>query len=59
MSDRADVVRRLAELAVRFGANVQPGQIVGVSSYPGKEELTRAIAREIAEIAYASVGRAV
>ena len=29
MSDRADVVRRLAELAVRFGANVQPGQIVG------------------------------
>jgi aminopeptidase len=46
VSDRADVVRRLAELAVRFGANVQPGQIVGVSSYPGKEELTRAIAQE-------------
>jgi alcohol dehydrogenase len=37
---------RLAELAVNFGANVQPGQIVGVSSYVGKEELTRAIARE-------------
>ncbi len=46
MSDRADVVRRLAELAVRFGANVQPGQIVGVTSYVGKEELTHAIARE-------------
>ncbi len=46
MSDRADVVRRLAELAVRFGANVQPGQIVGITSYVGKEELTRAIARE-------------
>lgn len=26
------------------GANVQPGQVVGVSSSPGKEELTRAIA---------------
>jgi aminopeptidase len=46
VSDRADVVRKLAELAVRFGANVQRGQIVGISSYVGKEELTRAIARE-------------
>jgi aminopeptidase len=33
----------LAELAV-FGANVQPGQIVGVTSYIGKENLTRRIA---------------
>jgi aminopeptidase len=33
----------LAELAV-FGANVQPGQLVGVTSYVGKEELTRRIA---------------
>ena len=31
---------------MRFGASVQPGQIVGISSYVGKEELTRAIARE-------------
>ncbi len=41
-------VRPLAELIVRFGANVQPGQIVALGSEPGKEELTRAIA----EVAY-------
>ena len=35
---------RLAELAV-FGANVQPGQLVSVMSYIGKEEVTRKIAR--------------
>ena len=34
----------LAELVVRFGANVQPGQIVAISSEPGKEPLARAIA---------------
>jgi aminopeptidase len=39
--------QELAELAV-FGANVQPGQIVGVTSYIGKEDLTR----RIAEAAY-------
>jgi aminopeptidase len=33
----------LAELAV-FGANVQPGQLVAITSYVGKEELTRRIA---------------
>jgi aminopeptidase len=37
-------VQSLAELIVRFGANVQPGQIVALSSEPGKEELTRAVA---------------
>jgi aminopeptidase len=41
-------IRRLAELIVRFGANVQPGQIVAVSSEPGKEDLARAVA----EVAY-------
>jgi aminopeptidase len=41
-------VQALAELIVRFGANVQPGQIVAIGSEPGKEELTRAIA----EVAY-------
>ena len=46
MTAPTDRTRMLAELAVRFGANVQPGQIVGVSSYVGKEELTRAIVRE-------------
>jgi aminopeptidase len=35
---------KLAELAV-FGANVQPGQLVAVTSYVGKEELTRRVAR--------------
>ena len=34
----------LADLIVRFGANVQPGQIVAIGSEPGKEPLTRAIA---------------
>jgi aminopeptidase len=35
---------KLAELAV-FGANVQPGQLVAVTSYIGKEEITRMISR--------------
>jgi aminopeptidase len=39
---------KLAELAV-FGANVQPGQLVSVTSYIGKEELTRAVARKAYE----------
>jgi aminopeptidase len=39
------MVEKLAELAVGFGANVQPGQVVGVTTYTGKEELTRAVAR--------------
>jgi aminopeptidase len=34
----------LADLIVRFGANVQPGQIVSIGSEPGKEPLVRAIA---------------
>jgi aminopeptidase len=34
----------LAELLVRFGANVQPGQVVAISTEPGKEPLARAIA---------------
>lgn len=38
------VLERFAELLVGFGANVQPGQIVAVSSEIGKEPLTRAIA---------------
>ena len=43
----------LAELTVRQGANVQPGQIVALSSEPGKEPLARAIA----EAAYAAGAR--
>ena len=37
-------IEKLAELAV-WGANVQPGQVVGVTSAIGKEQLTRRIAR--------------
>ncbi len=43
MSD-ATTLQRLADLLVGFGANVQPGQIVAVSSEIGKEPLTRAVA---------------
>jgi aminopeptidase len=39
---------KLAKLAV-FGANVQPGQLVAVTSHIGKEDLTRRIAREAYE----------
>ena len=45
VSDYSDLTRRLADLIVQFGANVQPGQLLGVTSYVGKEELTREIAR--------------
>jgi aminopeptidase len=38
----------LAKLAV-FGANVQPGQLVAVTSYVGKEKLTRRIAHHAYE----------
>jgi aminopeptidase len=37
-------IERLAELMVRFGANVQPGQIVALSAEPGQETLVRAVA---------------
>jgi aminopeptidase len=43
-----DVRERLAQLAVELGANVQPGQLVGVSAETGQE----AYARAIAEAAY-------
>jgi len=41
----AQYTAALAELVVRFGANVQPGQIVAISSEPGKEPIARAIAQ--------------
>ena len=43
-ADTTDSVHALADLIVRFGANVQPGQIVALSSAPGKEPLARAVA---------------
>jgi aminopeptidase len=43
----AQIVERLAELAVVFGANVRPGQVVGVTAHlGGHEPLARAIAAE-------------
>jgi aminopeptidase len=36
---------RFAELAVDFGANIQPGQLVSLSGAPGKERIVRAIAQ--------------
>ncbi len=44
MSGTADSTAALAELVVGLGANVQPDQIVSVSSEPGMEELVRAVA---------------
>jgi aminopeptidase len=42
---RIDTLKdKLAELAV-FGANVQSGQLVAITSYIGKEDVTRRIAR--------------
>ena len=40
----ADRIDRLAELTISFGANVQPGQIVAITSDVGHEPLTRALA---------------
>src|SRR6478736_5202370 len=39
-----ETLARFAELAVDFGANLQPGQVVSLSGAPGKEQLVRAIA---------------
>lgn len=44
MNDAETYTTALATLAVQLGANVQPGQIVAISSEPGKEGLARAIA---------------
>ncbi len=49
MRDFSDATRRLADLIVGFGANVQPGQIVAVTTSTGKEKLTREITRSAYE----------
>jgi aminopeptidase len=41
---RADLLTRLADIAVSLGANVQPGQIVTIGADHGQFELARAIA---------------
>ena len=43
-ADRAALVERLADLVVAGGANLQPGQVLAVSTEPGKEDLARAVA---------------
>jgi aminopeptidase len=45
----SDYIEALADLVVRFSANVRPGQIVSISSEPGKEPLARAIAERAYE----------
>ncbi len=40
----AERIQRLADLAVGLGANLQPGQVLGVSGTFGQEQLVRAIA---------------
>ena len=45
MRDYTELTRKLADLIVGYGAGVQPGQLVGITSYTGKEELTREITR--------------
>jgi len=43
--DYTDLTHKLSDLIVGYGANVQPAQLVGVTSFLGKEELTREITR--------------
>lgn len=43
-SGAGDTLDRFADLIVRFAANVQRGQIVAISTEPGKLDLTRAVA---------------
>ena len=45
MRDRSADLDRLADLLVGFGANLQPGQILGVTAYLGMEDAARAVAR--------------
>ncbi|MBA3244370.1 MAG: aminopeptidase [Actinobacteria bacterium] len=45
MRDRTDDLVRLADLLVGFGANLQPGQIVGVNAYYDMADAARAVAR--------------
>jgi aminopeptidase len=45
VGDHSEDVDRLADLLVGFGANLQPGQIMGVTAYLGMEDAARAVAR--------------
>ena len=45
MGDRSRDVDRLADLLVGFGANLQAGQILGLTAYHGMEDVAYAVAR--------------
>jgi aminopeptidase len=45
MPDRSQDLERLADLLVGFGANLQPGQILGMTAYFEMADAARAIAR--------------
>jgi len=49
MRDRSRDVDRLADLLVGFGANLQRGQILGLTAYHGMEEVAYAVARSAYE----------
>jgi aminopeptidase len=49
MRSEAERIAAIADLAVGIGANIQPGQVVGISVEPGQEPISRAVA----EAAYA------
>ena len=42
--DDPELLERLADLAINFGSNVQPGQIVAIGAEPGQEPIARAVA---------------
>ena len=45
MRDRTRDLERLADLLVGFGANLQPGQILGITAYYDMADAVRAVAR--------------
>ncbi len=49
MRDRSLEIDRLAKLLVGFGANLQPGQILGMTAYLGMEDVARAVVGEAYE----------
>ncbi|MFN8108675.1 MAG: aminopeptidase [Thermoleophilia bacterium] len=53
MTANADWMARLAELAVRVGANVQPDQVVTMGCQPGQVDM----ARQVADAAYRAGAR--
>ena len=49
MRDRSQDVKRLADLLVGFGTNLQPGQVVALTAYLGMEDVARAVVRSAYE----------